>query len=137
MTNNQSKPRGECIEWTGMINPSGYGMLNIKGISIGAHRISWALASGRAPKKGMDICHKCDNRKCINPEHLFEGTRKENMQDALHKGRLVAPNRGKQFCIRGHEFTEENTYIRTSGKRACKECHRMHGRAYVARKKHD
>jgi len=83
----------------------------------------------------MDICHTSDNRKCINPSHLFEGTRKENMQDAVTKGRLNPHNKGKIFCIRGHEFTTDNTYIRTNGKRACKKCHRFLQKRWVDEKR--
>lgn len=120
------KPRGECVEWAGLIQPNGYGRLHISNTNIGAHRLAWALANGRAPKRGLDICHSCDNRKCINPDHLFEGTRAKNMQDAISKGRMFAPNRGKPFCKRGHPFNDENTRIRPSGRRECKECMRMH-----------
>jgi hypothetical protein len=127
MTNTAAcKVTSACIEWTGLIQPNGYGRLHISNSAIGAHRLAWSLANGRAPKRGMDICHSCDNRKCINPDHLFEGTRSENMQDAAKKNRIYAPNKGKKVCIRGHGFTEENTKVRDNGRRECKQCRKLY-----------
>lgn len=131
------KPRSNCIEWTGSLSPRGYGILYFNNSLIGVHRLAWAIANGRMPRKNMDICHKCDNRKCVNPKHLFEGTRSDNMKDAVLKGRMFAPNRNKKFCIRGHEFTKENTYIRKSGNRACLACHQMHSKNWRKKVKND
>ena len=83
--------KGEnCWEWTGA-TAVGYGYLGLgrreDGIA-GAHRISWQLHYGEIPP-GMDVCHHCDNRKCVRPDHLFLGTRRQNMQDASRKGRLA------------------------------------------------
>lgn len=113
----QQKPRDECIEWSGPLQYNGYGTLYFNNSHMGVHRLAWALSNGKIPKKGMDICHSCDNRKCINPEHLFEGTRKDNMQDALKKGRMVNPNKNKKTCKRGHDLSGDNLYIRKCGRR--------------------
>jgi hypothetical protein len=76
-----------CWEWVGRIHEGGYGHFTAnKGKQWQAHRFSWVLVNGEIPS-GMFICHKCDNRKCVNPEHLFLGTHNDNMQDMINKGR--------------------------------------------------
>lgn len=57
---------------------------------VQAHRYSFEIFRGPIPA-GILVCHRCDNHRCINPEHLFLGTSKDNTQDAIQKGRLVAP----------------------------------------------
>jgi len=82
-----SMPNG-CLEWQGAITATtGYGKVRFRGKVIDAHRASWIAANGDVPAR-MDICHTCDNRKCIRPNHLFLGTRSDNMLDASRKGRL-------------------------------------------------
>lgn len=75
-----------CWEWTGTKNLAGYGSFSIKGETIGSHRISYFIRNGEIPK-GLCILHKCDNPSCVNPDHLFMGTRKDNMDDKVRKGR--------------------------------------------------
>mgnify|MGYP001560408325 CR=1 FL=1 len=82
----------ECWLWTGAIRQAfGYGMFSIaKGQNISTHRYSWELHFGAIPH-GLEVLHKCDNPRCVNPDHLFLGTQKDNIQDAKAKGRLKAP----------------------------------------------
>jgi hypothetical protein len=81
-----------CWEWACGVGPNGYGYLNHRLSRITrprllqAHRISYELNIGQVPA-GMIVCHKCDNRICVRPDHLFVGTYKDNMQDMLRKGR--------------------------------------------------
>lgn len=83
---------------------------------------------------GFDACHSCDNTYCVNPEHLFIGTRKMNMQDARAKQRLVGYGK-REICKAGHPLSGDNVYINPgSGKRRCRICGRRWGRDADARR---
>lgn len=85
-----------CWEWIAYRNRLGYGVLNIRGKSTLAHRFVWFLTHGPFPREAL-ICHHCDNPSCVNPNHLYQGTPRSNVQDCLSRGRHVAPKGEKHW----------------------------------------
>lgn len=82
----------ECWDWTAACCSGGYGVIGIchfrKVYSYRSHRLAWESTYGSITK-GLCVCHKCDNRKCCNPKHLFLGTNQENVTDRNAKGRVA------------------------------------------------
>jgi hypothetical protein len=74
--------------WKGTVPKNGYGTAWRNQKPISAHRLSWLAHNGPIPE-GLMVLHKCDNKPCVNPFHLFLGTNCDNMQDAVRKGRHV------------------------------------------------
>jgi hypothetical protein len=87
-----------CWLWTASTNPFGYGVLRYRGRSLTMHRQSWELHFGPIPD-GLCVLHKCDVPQCVRPDHLFIGTKKDNMQDASRKGR-TSPQTMRDVYVR-------------------------------------
>lgn len=81
---------GDCWEWMGARNSDGYGHKRIAGKTVSVHRLSYEATYGTIPA-GYSVLHRCDNRACFNPEHLFVGTQADNVKDMRSKGRDVPP----------------------------------------------
>lgn len=109
-----------CWNWNAGVS-EGYGVFSINGKPTLAHRFSWTLANGPIPKisgryHGAVVMHACDNRLCVNPDHLRLGTQSDNVRDMIQKGRkVVAPSNGEKHG--NAKFTDADVVeIRLSGK---------------------
>lgn len=111
-----------CHEWQGWCNPvTGYGVTSYRCKTRIVHRLIWILTNGPVPKK-IDVCHSCDNRKCCNLEHLWLGTRQQNLLDASAKGRVHCQK--KTHCTRGHAYAEHGVRHGKDQWRQCRICAR-------------
>lgn len=99
------KCNGECREFLGAGTRDGYAMIVYQGKKVSVHRLVWELANGPIPG-GMQVLHRCDNRRCGRTSHFFLGTNYDNVQDKVRKNR--------QFRLKGedhphHKLTYENS----------------------------
>jgi hypothetical protein len=129
-----------CWLWTGNKDKRGYGRIFWHGRNAFAHRVALGLSDGDW-NNSLCVCHTCDVPACVNPAHLWRGSRLENNRDAQAKGRLLKPNRHfipVTHCIHGHEYTPENTAWIINGKyltSTCRECSRIRARIFHQRRR--
>ncbi len=118
LTKKEPHPKGcwECKR----VGPYGYGRIYINRISIQAHRFAYFVHHGTLPEELM-VCHGCNNKPCVNPDHLFLGTMADNVTDSVHQGTHAEAS--KTHCPNGHELTPENTYANKRGTAPMQDLH--------------
>lgn len=131
-------PATGCWDWTATVTDRGYGTIGEtvapgKSRSIYAHRLSYEMHHGPIPA-GLVVDHVCDNRRCVNPDHLQLLTSKQNIL------RSSAPEIRRRWlgqCIRGHDLNDpDNVYVRPdNGRKQCRECIRVRWREKAAQRK--
>ena len=120
--------------WTGekVVNGrrSGYAVVEVHGVRRTVSRVVLELALGAPLEKGLEACHRCRERACVNPLHLYAGTRSQNMQDSVREGTHFQAK--KTHCPKGHDYSPAN-YANTL--RICKTCRGEQAKARAATKK--
>lgn len=125
-----------CLEWTCSVNSKGRARFYFDGRTRMASRVVWEMERHPIPE-GLWVLHKCDNPKCVDIDHLFLGTPRDNVLDMFAKGRKSKEQRKNQnsgvtHCKRGHPLSGDNL-VGCGVPRSCKECSNMRNRAYRAR----
>jgi len=114
-------PRTECWLYNGGRTGNGYCQIRVDGVLQLVHRISAFFYLGfNHTDRTLQVNHKCTNKNCWNPAHLYIGTQSDNVQDAIRDrthNQVI-----KTHCPKGHEYNEENTYISNKGFRFCRIC---------------
>ena len=125
-----------CWEWDGTRTLGGYGRAYVEGPNRSVHRYVVEILYGPVARH-LDVCHRCDNPCCCNPDHLFVGTRSENMRDCVAKGRFTNYRANQTHCKRGHPLSGPNLRVYDK-KRVCVECRRRCSAAHeITRPKRD
>lgn len=112
-----------CWLWTGATTKriQGYGVIRVDNHNELVHRLSFKLFS-KDFNPILDVLHKCNNTKCYNPDHLYQGSHSSNMIDRYKDGLDNNVQRQRTHCPQGHPYTDGNTYVTKNGWRQCKIC---------------
>lgn len=123
-----------CWLFDGATDRAGYGRMNLcNGKFTSAHRVSYEIVFGAVPA-GFEVCHRCDNPRCVRPDHLFLGSHEDNMRDMARKGRANNQFMQRTECAKGHPYTPDNTEWTPLGTRKCRSCRRADSRRYKQRR---
>jgi hypothetical protein len=115
-----------CALWQGTVNYKGYGSKGYRGKTWNVHRMVYILTHGASLTTEQFVCHSCDNRRCINPDHLWIGTALDNSRDSYLKERHWVHL--KTQCPKGHPYTEPSVFRETRKGRNCPICQRARHR---------
>jgi len=116
---------GGCWLWEARKTAAGYGVFSYENRSVYAHRVSFELHNGPIPE-GMYVCHKCDVRNCVNPDHLFAGTQADNVHDMQKKGRgRYSPSLGQDHGC--SKLTDGQVLEIRASRATAKECAEAYG----------
>lgn len=138
------EPNSGCWLWLGYATSAGYGALRIGGRKVLAHRIALQSALGRQIPGNVLVCHACNNKMCVNPGHLYEGSYASNYADAVASGWKPNPSGAiasakrraseRTRCRSGHPLSGDNMALRRNNKgyivRVCVACSRGWSRSY-------
>lgn len=128
--NSIPEPNSGCLLWLRGVsdgrNPRSYPVWRWQGRKRQVTHLVLGLKGVEVPR-GFKACHRCDNTICINEDHLFVGSDKDNMADASRKGRMAYGK--KEVCANGHQMSGDNLYRDPSGRQRCRACDRIHQRS--------
>lgn len=121
------EPNSGCWLWLGACHARGYGVIRIDRRTKRAHRVMYEIAKGVCLTSDVDVCHRCDVRCCVNPDHLFVGSRAENMRDCSNKGRIVLPILSGDRCPNSRLTSEQVLAIRDDKQQSNRALARKYG----------
>lgn len=122
------EPNTGCWIWVAAIDHRhGYGAVKVGASVRRAHRVAYQIANGVTIPSTFDVCHRCDTRCCVNPDHLFIGTRSDNMQDCIRKGRFSPIPILAGECSPNSKLTEDDVRAIRLDPRSQREIARSYG----------